>query len=161
MERARSRTGIGVVAAPVLLAALAARMDPANGARAQQQIHILWPATSITTKFTGFGDGGTLGDRIAARGPLTDVGQSEQIGYAYADCVVMRKITDKPSGLWRCSYVLDLAPGQIVLEGMDPRGPGAYEMAVLGGSGGYADAVGDAILTDGGVGTDIVISLVS
>lgn len=161
MEHARSRASIVVVAVTMLLVALTVGWIAADRARAQQEIHVLWPVSSITTKYTGSGDGANLGDRLTARGPLTGVGQSEQIGYAYLECVVMRRITDEPSGLWRCSYVLDLGPGQLVLEGMDPRGPGVYEMSVLGGSGGYAGAVGDAILTDSAVGTDMVVSLIS
>ena len=157
MEPVRSRTGIGVVAASMLLLALAAGWIAAQRAEAQQEINIFLPASSITTKHTG--EGTNLGDRITARGPLTDVSQTEQIGFAYRECVVMRKITGATSGLYRCSYVLDIAPGQLVLEGMDPRGNGVYEMAVLGGSGGYAGAAGDAIFTDSAGGTDIVISL--
>jgi len=73
----------------------------------------------------------------------------------------MRKFSGPTTGLWRCSYVLDLAPGLIVVEGMDPRGPGVYRLAVLGGSGGYAGATGDATFTDGVDGTDMVIHLTS
>jgi len=162
MEHVRSRRGAGVVAASMLLVALAAGWMLAERARAQQEIHIVWPISSITSEFIDHGnDGLRLGDRLAARGPLVDVGQTEQMGYAYLDCVVMRYITDAPSGLYRCSYVLDLAPGQLVLDGMDPRGPGVYEISVLGGSGGYAGASGDATFTDSATGTDMVISLIS
>lgn len=161
MERVRSRAGAVVVAMSVLLVALAAGWTAAERAGAQQEIHILWPSSSRTEKFIDHGnDGLGLGDRLAARGPLTDVGQTEQIGYAYLECVVMRRITNATSGLYRCSYVLDLAPGQLVLEGMDPQGPGVYEISVLGGTGGYAGASGDATFTDTSTVTDMVISLI-
>jgi len=62
-----------------------------------------------------------------------------------------------------CNYVLKLAGGEIVLQGLDPRGPGEYDMAVLGGTSAYADAIGDSTFTDvdtdAGAYTDIVIRL--
>ena len=50
-----------------------------------------------------------------------------------------------------------------MLQGLDPRGPGVYEMAVLGGTGAYAGATGDATFTDmvsdGGEHTEMMIRL--
>jgi hypothetical protein len=97
-------------------------------------------------------DGLRLGDRIASRGPLLDESQADRIGTAYQQCLVHRRIIDPDRGLWNCNYILNLADGEIVLQGLDPRGPGVYEMAVLGGTGAYAGANGDATFTD--VGTD-------
>lgn len=97
-------------------------------------------------------DGLRLGDRIAGRGPLVDETQSERLGTAYLQCLVHRRIVDPDRGLWNCNYVLELADGDIVLQGLDPRGPGSYEISVLGGTGAYANATGDATFTD--VGTD-------
>ena len=71
----------------------------------------------------------------------------------------MRRITDVPSGLYRCSYLLHLANGDLNIEGLDPHGPGTYTFAVLGGHGTYADATGQATLTDSPDGTDMVIDL--
>ncbi len=51
-------------------------------------------------------------------------------------------------GLWRCTYILDLDEGDHTVKGLDPRGPGEYEMAVLGGTGAYAESSGDATFTD-------------
>ena len=97
-------------------------------------------------------DGLRLGDRAAARGPLVDETQTQRLGTGYLQCVVHRRIIDPDRGLWTCNYVLELADGDIVLQGLDPRGPGAYEMSVLGGTGAYVGATGDATFTD--VGTD-------
>jgi hypothetical protein len=88
-----------------------------------------------------------LGDRAAARGPLTDA-EGAKVGTAYGDCVVHRPIKGPETGLWTCTYVLDLGDGDLVVKGLDPRGPGAYEMAVLGGTGAYSNASGDATFTD-------------
>jgi hypothetical protein len=58
-----------VVAASMLLVALAAGWMLAERARAQQEIHIVWPVSSITSEFIDHGnDGLRLGDRLAARG---------------------------------------------------------------------------------------------
>jgi hypothetical protein len=76
--------------------------------------------------------------------------------------VVVRTITDGPDGpggVYRCSYLLRLTEGDLIVEGLDPHGPGAYMMAVLGGTGAYSRATGDATLTDNDEGTDFVINL--
>jgi hypothetical protein len=108
-------------------------------------------------------DGLRLGDRISARAPLMDEAQAEREGTSYMDCVVHRRIVDPDRGLWNCNYVLELADGDIVLQGLDERGPGEYEMAILGGTGAYADASGDATFTDVGSSgedyTDMVLRL--
>ena len=109
------------------------------------------------------GDGLRLGDRIAARGPLVDETQTNDVGTVYFHCVVHKRIIDPNQGLWNCNYVLELEDGDIVLQGLDPRGPGVYEIAVLGGTGAYAGATGDATFTDVGEDsvayTDMVIRL--
>lgn len=108
-------------------------------------------------------DGLRLGDRIAARGPLLDETQTDRVGTAYLQCLVHRRIVDPDRGLWNCNYVLELADGDIVLQGLDPRGPGVYEISLLGGTGAYTGATGDATFTDVGTDadsyTDIVIRL--
>jgi hypothetical protein len=40
------------------------------------------------------------------------------------------------------------------------NGPGVYVLAVLGGTGAYAGAIGDATLSDLAEGTDFVIDLI-
>ena len=55
-----------------------------------------------------------------------------------------------------------LADGDIILKGLDPQGEGASEFAVLGGTGTYGTATGEATLTDTeSANTDIVIRLAS
>ena len=77
--------------------------------------------------------------------------------------VVMIEISDDPvegpGGLYRCTSVLRLADGDITIGGLDPHGPGVYTFAVLGGTGAYAGATGEATLTDTSSGADIVIDL--
>ena len=93
------------------------------------------------------GNGLSIGDRVVARGPLTDA-DGANAGTAYGDCALHRRIASPETGLWNCAYVLELADGDLILKGLDPRGPGEYEMAVLGGTGSYASASGDATFTD-------------
>ena len=88
-----------------------------------------------------------------------DETQTTQVGYAHLDCVVMRRITNAPSGLYRCSYLLELADGGLIIEGLDPHGPGTYTFAVLGGTATYAGATGVATMTDTATETDMVIDL--
>ena len=94
---------------------------------------------------------------------MVDETQNERLGTAYQQCLVHRRIVDPDRGLWNCNYVLELADGDIVLQGLDPRGVGVYKMSVLGGTGVYAGATGDATFTDVGTNagayTDMVIRL--
>jgi hypothetical protein len=75
----------------------------------------------------------------------------------------MNKITDDPvegpGGLYWCTYLLKLADGHLTLGGLDARGPGLSSFAVLGGTGAYAGASGEATLTDSSEGTEFVIDL--
>ena len=104
-----------------------------------------------------------LGDRVSARGPLFDDTQTDRLGTSFVQCLVHRRIIDPDQGLWNCNYVLEFEDGDLMLQGLDPRGPGEYQMAVLGGTGTYADAHGDATFTDVGSDdvayTDVVIRL--
>lgn len=101
-----------------------------------------------------------LGDRIAARGPLLDETQTDRLGRSYAQCLVHRRIIHPDQGLWNCNYVLQLENGDIMLQGLDPRGPGEYEMSVLGGTGAYASASGDATFTDVGTEADAYTDMI-
>ena len=125
---------------------------------------VLGPQGEVRVAAVDVGRNGLrLGDRIAGRGPLIDETQTERLGTGYVHCIVHRRIVDPDRGLWNCNYVLELADGEIMLQGLDPRGPGAYEMAVLGGTGAYAGTAGDATFTDfgsdGSEYTDMVIRL--
>jgi hypothetical protein len=149
-----------IIGAIVLALVVAGAVLSSRPAGAQVDVHAFWPVDTIRSRFHDFGDDGfRLGDRLTSRGPLLDASQQSEVGFAYQDCVVMRRITDVPSGLYRCTYELVLADGSIVVAGLDPHGPGVYTFAVLGGTGAYARAAGDAVLTESSEGTDFVIDL--
>ena len=158
----RARIGVPLV---LLMSTLLAGLIGMRAATGRTVLHLVLPADTQKARFIDeHEDGLRLADRAAARGPLTDADGTE-VGTAYGDCVVHRHIKGPETGLWTCTYVLDLGDGDLIVEGLDPRGPGVYEMAVLGGTGAYANASGDATFTDtvdqtGAVGaTDMVISL--
>lgn len=137
----------------------------ARPAGAQSEISVLWPSLYGKSTFIDVGhDGLRLGDRLTGRGPLLDATGTSEVGKGHQACVVQRRITDGPEGpggLYRCSYLLRLAGGDLIIEGLDPHGPGVYTMAVLGGTGAYAGATGDATLTDSDAGTAFVINLIT
>lgn len=150
---------------PLVVLAVATGVFLATTASGQTALHVVFgPQDRITDVFVDVhNDGLRLGDRASARGPLVDEAQTERLGTAYLECIVHRRIIDPDRGLWNCNYVLELEDGDIVLQGLDPRGPGVYEMSVLGGTGEYTGASGNATFTDVGTGevayTDMVISL--
>ena len=151
------RTTIGVVAGVVLLATVALGTGAASGDTA---IHVLWPADSTKVNLDFGPKGPSMGDRVAARGPLVDAGNtSTKVGRGYLDCLVVKNFAGG-HGLFDCSYVLQLDGGTLTLTGLDPPGPGVAEFAVTGGSGAYRNARGDAVLTDSSEGTDMMITLV-
>lgn len=146
------RTRVGITVCLVILA-ITGGVLMATAASGQAVVHVVLPLEGTRDAFVDVGrDGLRLGDRIAARGPVLDDSQTDRVGTAYVQCLVHRRIVDPDRGLWNCNYVLEFADGEIVLQGLDPRGPGEYEMAVLGGTGAYAGANGDSTFTD--VGTD-------
>ena len=155
------RRGPALVALVTILGALMLLARPAG---AQSEINV-FSAPGGRHAFQDVGeDGLRLGDRLTARFPLTDATGESTLGKGHLDCVVQRQITDGPEGpggLYRCSYLLRLAEGDLIIEGLDPHGPGVYTMAVLGGTGAFAGATGEATLTDTSVTTEFVISLIS
>jgi hypothetical protein len=103
----------------------------------------------LVTKFVDLGrDGLRLGDRIAFRGPLLNGSKTKRVGTAYGECLVHRRVADPGTGLYNCTYVLELAGGDILVKGLDPAGPSVAELAVFGGTGAYAGASGEATFTD-------------
>ena len=132
------------------------------GAQKTDNVHVFWPTPAKARALDLDHRALRLADRLAARGPLLDGARTSQVGYAYLDCVVMNKITDDqkgPGGLFWCTAVLKLVDGDLTAEGLDPHGPGVYKFAVLGGTGAYAGASGEATLTDTAEGTEWVIDL--
>ena len=148
-----------VVVPLVLVVSVVASFVGMNAASGQTVLNLDLSTATAKARLIDFDhDGLGLGDRAASRGPLTDSGGT-QVGTAYGDCVVHRRIVDFDTGLWNCTYVLELTDGDLILQGLDPRGSGEYEMAVLGGTGAYASATGDATFTDTDEGTDMAIRL--
>ncbi len=148
----RSKLGIAI---PLVVLATTGAVLLSPNASGQTVLHVVsGPQHKVkVAAFDHNNPGLRLGDRIAARGPLLDETRSERLGTTYLQCLVQRRIFEPDRGLWNCNFVLELEDGDIVLQGLDPRGPGVYEMAVLGGTGAYASATGDATFTD--VGTDV------
>ena len=145
----------------LIAAAMVAGLFMVRPAAGETVIHVVLPGDGLTVKSVDIGhDGLRLGDRVAARGRLVDENESERVGTAYFECLVQKRIVGLSQGLFNCTYVLKLADGDIILKGLDPRGEGASEFAVLGGTGTYGTAAGDATLTDT-ANTDIVIRLAS
>jgi hypothetical protein len=136
-----------------------------TSASGQTVLHVATgPSHDFKSSFVDIGHNGLrLGDRIAARGPLVDETRTDRVGTLYQQCLVHKNITTPTTGLWNCNYVLELAAGDLVLQGLDPRGPGTYEISVMAGTGTYANATGDATFTDVGndadAYTDMVIRL--
>jgi hypothetical protein len=150
-----NRKGVVLTLAIVLaIGVVALGSDRASG---QAEIHVLIPVGGGGALVGG--SGVEFGDELTARTALVDPASGESAGTAHLECTVMRKIRSDHQGLRRCSYLLKLADGAIVLQGLDPRGAGASTFAVLGGTKTYRGASGDAIFTDSDIGTDIVITL--
>lgn len=160
-----SRISRVLTSATVALLVVVAILLIALPAGAQGDVHVFISAgsTTGTHKFFDFRRVGLqLGDRLAARGPLLDGSLAEEVGSFSMDCVVVKPIKDGPdgpSGVYRCSYLLQLPEGDLIVEGLDPHGSGVYTFAVLGGTEAFAGATGDATLTDGDAGTEFVINL--
>jgi hypothetical protein len=151
----------GIVVALVVLTVTAGVMATTMAANGQGSLHVVLPASTLKFKFVDFGkDGPRLGDRLANHGPLLDETRTTRVGKAFSDCLVQRRIEDNPfRGLFDCEYVLKLQDGNLVLRGLDPHGPGSSGFAVLGGTGSYSNARGEATFTDSLDATDMVISL--
>ena len=135
---------------PFVVLVVAAGLLVTTNASGQQGLHVVVGGLNAVRAVDVDGDGLRLGNRIAGRGALFDETQTERLGTAYLHCIVHKRIVDGDTGLWNCNYVLELADGDLVLQGLDPRGPGVYEISVLGGTGAYAGARGDATFTDVG-----------
>ena len=159
-----SRISRVLTSATVALLVIVATLFIALPAGAQGDVHVfVGGSTSGAVKFFDFRRAGLqLGDRLAARGPLQDGSQQEEVGSFSLSCEVVKPITDGsdgPRGVYRCSYLLQLPEGDLIIEGIDPHGPGVYTFAVLGGTEAFAGATGDATVTDGDAGTEFVINL--
>ena len=149
--------GKGVALTLAIVLAIGVVVLASDRASGLAEIHVLIPVGGggVVVGGSGF----ELGDELVGHAALVDPASGESAGTAYLECTVIRTIRSDDQGLRRCSYHLKLADGGIVLQGLDPRGPGASTFAVLGGTKTYRSASGDAVFTDSDVGTDIVITL--
>ena len=142
------------------LVALAGTLLFTRPAGAQVDVHVVWPHETAKYTFLDFGRPGIrMGDRREARGPLFDATATNKIGSAYLDCIAMSGITAPVGGLYRCSYVLHLEDGDLVVEGLDPHRFGVHTMAVIGGTGAFDRAIGEATITQTDTQTDFSIDL--
>jgi hypothetical protein len=151
----RAKLGIAI---PLVLVTVAVGVLSTTAASGQNALNFVIGPGKLSVVDLGH-NGLRLGDRISARSPLLDGSQSERVGTAYLQCLVHERIIDPDKGLWNCNYVLELTDGDILLQGLDPRGPGEYEVAVIGGTGAYAGARGDATFTDVGHDADNYTSM--
>jgi hypothetical protein len=144
------RKRIGAAAAVALLAVtLGGVVRGATAAPATVEVDLLMPADELVIQVIDFDhDGLRLGDRLVGRAPLYDATGTHRLGRAFLECVVVSNRLTNTTGLFRCSYLLDLAEGDILVEGIDPRGPGSYTMAIYGGTDAYRQASGDADFVD-------------
>ena len=156
----RKRIGTAAVVA-VLAVMIGGIVGGATVAQATVDLDLLVPAgAGGAGEFLDFEhDGLTLGDRIVARSPLYDGTGTHQVGRSFLECVVVSNKLTQTSGLWRCSYLLDLEDGDILVEGLDPRGDGSSTMAIAGGTGAYSQASGDAEFVDSSDGTAMHLHL--
>lgn len=156
------RLKLGAIVGLIGAATLGGLVANAGSAAGETVIHVVLPADGLTYKFVDIDhDGLRLGDRVAGRGRLVDEGETERVGNAYFECLVHKRIVGLTTGLYNCTYVLRLTDGDMILKGLDPRGPGVTKFAVLGGTGVFASAAGEATLTDTETETDFVITLTS
>jgi hypothetical protein len=161
MQRSAFRFRAAILAT-VVLTLLAAGVIGGTMATAQGDIHVVVLfGSGGGDRFIDLDDDGVLelGDRVEFRAKLFDAtATDEQVGWAFGTCLVERRITPGVSGLWRCNYLLKLAEGTITLDGLDPAGPGVYELGVTGGTGAYSAANGEGTFTDTNAGTDMQIT---
>lgn len=83
----------------------------------------------------------SLGDQDAFNEPLSDQGD-HLVGHSGGSCTVV-SFTDG-SGEANCAITLSLPGGEILLGGLQPLSPAPFTMAVIGGTGQYHDAGGQA-----------------
>jgi hypothetical protein len=144
------RAKLGIGAALLLLVVPVTVVIGAATASGQSDIHVVLDGRTATLAFLdlrGDGDQLSLGDALAGRVALTDA-SGDRVGKAYQHCEVVAHIAGPTGGMYRCSYVLHLEAGNIMLEGLDPHGPGRSLFAVMGGTGSYSTARGQAVFTD-------------
>jgi hypothetical protein len=119
------------------------------GQSSTTEIVVVMPVDTLSDVFLDFDGGGlSLGDRIVMRAELRDPAEAHRMGKVRGECVVVSDRITRTKGQFRCSYLLMLGGGDLVVEGLDPHGPGSSTFAVLGGTDRYSTARGDADVVD-------------
>jgi hypothetical protein len=153
------RAKLGMLVGLVVLAVGIGAMVGVTPASGQRSIHVI-SGPGARVNFVDYHDDGlNMGDYLAARGPLLDPADRSRVGWTSSQCFVVEHVEPARNvGLYQCRYLLKLEDGNILIEGLDPHGPSKTVFAVVGGTGVYENARGQAILTDAKV-TDMVIDL--
>ena len=156
------RAKLVIIVALIMLTAVVSAVIGTTSASGQRVIHVVFGYGKHTKLgFVDVGKSGLrLGDRLAFHGPLSDASGSGRVGAAFVDCVVQHQIKGLTTGLYECNWLLSLENGKIILQGMDPHGPSKTAFGVLGGTGAYQSARGEATFTDSRTTTDIVVQLI-
>ena len=102
-----------------------------------------------------------IGDRLSGRVPIVDPATGADAGSSLLDCVAQTRTVDAAvgHGAWLCTVVFVLPDGNLHLQGKDPAGAGPYTFAVMGGTGAYRDARGEADALDTFTGTTFTVHL--
>jgi hypothetical protein len=146
--RKRMATAAAVALLAVALGGVV-RTATAGPSPATTEIVVVIPGDTTVGTFLDFDeDGITQGDRAVFRGELWDPAESHRMGWAKAECVVVSNKITNTTGKFRCSHLLKLAGGDLIVEGLDPHGPSSSMFAILGGTAAYSTASGDADVVD-------------
>jgi hypothetical protein len=74
-----------------------------------EPIHVIFGPGSQVEFFDFNRDGLGFGDRLASVGPLLDESQTERVGTAYLDCLIVSRV--QVGGTYDCLYVLKFKDG--------------------------------------------------
>jgi hypothetical protein len=159
MKRKRVLVVAAVLAVSATMMVGLAVAQTGNAAPPKGTIHVVVPSTGGHSQLFDFaGDGLTLGDRLAAVGPLMNEDQTERVGTGYLDCWVGAG-TLQTGSPYVCTHVLRFHDGSITTQGLDPHGLSDVLFAITGGTRAYAGATGQAQYVDSETQTDIYIDL--
>jgi hypothetical protein len=160
--RKRMATAAALVLLAVAFGGVARTATAGSSSAAATEIVVVIPPGTFVSTFLDFDHHGfTLGDRVVLRGELWDPAQSHRMGKTKGECVVVSDKLTTTKGLFRCSYLLQLGGGDLVVEGLDPHGPGSSTFAILGGTGRYSSASGDADVVDTASRTEFYLHVVT
>ena len=148
---------VAAAVAAVTVGIAAAQSARGAAGSAQQDIHVVTGPGPV--EFLDFGqDGFGLGDRLAAVSQLLDEHGMHRVGTSYLDCWIASPRLQDQSPL-DCTYVLKLRGSDITIQGIDPHGLSDVFFSVMGGTGQFVGASGQAELIDSATRTDIIITL--